>query len=326
MKFVSTCNWFLSKKAILTGALLLSYLSFGQSPRPISLGLLNRFEQSLTQDLNSRIHGVQTIQIEAITASSGTNSKEENFVLVANAIKASCSKSVHTYSLAQSDGLNQKTLLLRAEILPSKGNDIVTFVLVKNRAGLVLFSEMYSLKGKNEERPLPILTLSSTASIHPNLEYTGLINQGLDTIRQNFSGTVFGFSLTGSQYARGRRDLTFGYQVGLMYTVPMNLNSNTPASILLSLMTGVSSELLLKEFRLFNVKSNLSWNSSILTDLTQLNLGRYNLSSGLNLYVSRNFSLRSGIELCNRSLIPWAESPLGLSNFDRFYIGIGLGF
>ena len=325
MKYGSIFKSHTGRFAAFTGAFLISFLSFGQSPRPISLGLVNRFEQSLIQDLNSRIHGIQTIQIEAITASPGTNSKGENFILVANAIKASCSKSVHTYSLGQADGLNHKSLLLRAEILPSKGNDIVTFVLVKDRDGLVVFSEMYSLKAKNQERPLPILALSATASIQPNLEYSGLINQGLDTIRQNFSGTVFGFSLTGSQYALGRRDLTFGYQVGLMYTVPMTLNATIPSSTLLSLMTGVSSELLLKEFRLFNVNSNLSWNSSVLTDLTQLNLGRFNLSSGLNLYVSRNFSLRSGIQLCNRSLIPWAESPLGLSNFDRFYIGIGLG-
>lgn len=325
MKFVSTYNWFPSKKAILTGALLTSFLSFGQSLRPVSLNLISRFEQSLIRDLNTRISGIQTIQIESITATPGTNSRGENFILVANAIKASCSKSVHSFSQGPSEGVNSNWLYLTAEILPSKGNDLVTFITIKNTAGLVLFSELYSLKGKDQERTLPILLLSSTGSIQPLLEYTSLTNQGLDTLKQSFSGTILGFSLNGSQYALGRRDLTFGYTIGLMYTVPTSGNISVPMPDLFNLMTGVSTELLLKEFRMFNVNANLSWNSSILTDLTQLNLGRYNLSSGIGLYLSRNFSIRSGVELCHRSLLPWTPNPLGLSNFDRFYIGIGLG-
>ena len=326
MKFGSTFNRLREKLTAVVCVLLLSLYGFGQSPRPVSLSLVSRFEQSLVKDLNSRIQGVQTIQIESITANPGVNSRSEDFLMVANAIKAACSKSVHTYVLGQSEGLTSKTLLLKAEILASKGNDIVAFILVKDKTGLVLYSEIYSLKGKNEEKTLPTLFFATNASIQPKLENTTLTNQGLDTLRQNFSATVIGFSLTGSQYGLGRRDLTFGYTIGLMYTVPTILNSTLDPPFLLNIMTGVSTELLLKEFALFNVNSNLSWNASALTDLTQLNLGRYNLSSGLGLYISRNFSLRTGIELCNRSAIPWQATTLGLSNFDRLYIGIGLGF
>lgn len=326
MKFVSTFEVFRDKLTPFAFAFVVSFVSYGQSPRPIALSLVSQYEKSLIEDLNSRIPGVQTIQIEAITANPGLNSRGENFVLVANAIKAACSKSVHTYSIGQTEGASPNSLLLKAEILPSKGNDIVTFIIIRDKTGLVLFSEIYSLKGKNEEKPLPTLFFATNVSIQPSLENITLANQGFDTLRQNFSATLLAFSLTGSQYALGRRDLTFGYTIGLMYTVPTPSTSSTTPTFLMNLLTGVSTELLLKEFNLFNVNSYVSWNASVLTDLSQLNLGRYNISSGMGLYVSRNFSLRSGLDLCNRSVIPWQTTPLGLSNFDRLYIGIGLGF
>jgi hypothetical protein len=310
---------------LIVAAQFIGTLCYGQSQRPLALGMISQFEQSLTKDLNSRINGTQTIQIEAITANPGTSSNSANFLLIANAIKSSCSKSVHTYSQIQMDRNNAVDLILKADILPSRGNDFVAFVLIKNKEGLVVFSELYSIKDKIQTKPLPNLVLTSNLSIQPNLEFTYLTNQGTDTIRQKFSGSIYGFAFTGSQYARSRRDLTFGYFVALLYTLPANSNTNTLAPII-NLLTGINSELLIKEFRLFNLNSNISWNSSISTDLTQLNYGRYNLSSGLGIYVTRNFSLRPGVELCNRSLLPWAPKALGLSTFDRFYIGFGLGF
>jgi hypothetical protein len=182
------------------------------------------------------------------------------------------------------------------------------------------------LKGKNTPKPLPNLLLTLNSSIQPNLQLSYLTNQGLDTNNVNFYGTVVGVNLTGSQYVTGRQDLTFGYAVGLMMTIPTFGDSQDPLPIIVSLSAGVSSELLIKEFQLFNLDSKLAWKSAILTDLSQHNFGRYNVSSDLGLYITKNFSVRSGIELCHRSLIPWAPSSIGLSNFDRLYIGLGLGF
>ena len=325
MKLESTFSPNTVKLALIVAAQLIGTLCYGQSQRPIALGMISQFEQSLTEDLNSQISGTQTIHIEAITANPGTTSNSANFVLIANAIKSSCSKSVHTYSQIKQERDNAMDLILKAEILPSRGNDFVAFILIKNKEGLVVFSELYSIKGKIRTKPLPSLVLTSNLSFQPNLELTSLTNQGTDTIRQKFSGNIYGLAITGSQYARSRRDLTFGYFVALRYTLPANSNTNSLSPII-NLLTGINSELLIKEFRLFNLNSNISWNSSISTDLTQLNYGRYNLSSGLGIYVTRNFSLRPGVELCNRSLTPWAPKALGLSPFDRFYVGLGLGF
>ena len=98
------------------------------------------------------------------------------------------------------------------------------------------------------------------------------------------------------------------------------------APFILQLNTGITSQMLLKEFRIFGSQGNLSWNSALTTDLTQLNFGRYNFSSGLSLFVTKNFSLTSGLQLCNRRILPFNEEPLGISNFDRLYLGLGLGF
>lgn len=288
--------------------------------------MVSKFEQLLIQDLNTKISGIHVIQIEAITANTVSVVNSDNFFLVANAIKSSCSKSAHNYVQGVTNGAPKSDLLLKAEILVSKGNDLIAFIIIKDTDGLVRFSELYSIKGKNKSSPLPNLLLTSTGSIQPNLEYSSLTNQGMDTVQTNFNGTVLCYQITGSQYALGRRDLTFGYSIALMNTIPINVNVNTQAPTIYNLMTGINSELLIKEFRLFKINSNLSWHTSIMTDMTQLNFGRYNFSSGLGLYISRNFSLRTGIELCNRSLVPWADKPLGLNAFDRFYFGIGLGF
>jgi hypothetical protein len=311
--------------ALLTVATILSFHCLGQNPRPVAVSLVSGFERALINDLNMRIAGVQTIQIEAITVASEGSSKSESFILVANSIKSACSKSVHRY-LARGQDFGPSQLTMRAEILPSKGNDIVTFVYVRDASGTVLFAETYSLKGKNTPKPLPNLLLTLNSSIQPNLQLSYLTNQGLDTNNVNFYGTVVGVNLTGSQYVTGRQDLTFGYAVGLMMTIPTFGDSQDPLPIIVSLSAGVSSELLIKEFQLFNLDSKLAWKSAILTDLSQHNFGRYNVSSDLGLYITKNFSVRSGIELCHRSLIPWAPSSIGLSNFDRLYIGLGLGF
>ena len=68
--------------ALLTVAPILSFHCLGQNPRPVAVSLVSGFERALINDLNTRIAGVQTIQIEAITVASEGSSKSESFILV----------------------------------------------------------------------------------------------------------------------------------------------------------------------------------------------------------------------------------------------------
>ncbi len=325
MRFVSSFEQILKIWGFF-GLLTLGPSIWAQASRLIPLSFINKFEQELLIDLNTKIFGIQTINIEAITVPAGMDSKSENLILVANAIKTACSKSVHFYSLNSNRMANSKELTMRAEILASKGNDIVVFILVSDHESIVIFSEIYSIKDKMASKPLPNLLFTANASVQPKLEFTSLTNQGLDTITENFSGTCFGFSIIGSQYALSRRDLTFGFTLGILYTQPINTNFSPERSGLMNLYTGFSTELLIHEFRIFNTISNISWNSTLNTDLSQLNSGRYNLQSGIAFYISKNFSFRTGLDLCNRNLTPWGSNLLGFSEFDRVYFGLGLGF
>lgn len=312
------------KIAVFLTVIIGSFASFGQNSKPVPLNLVADFERELIEDLNYHIKGIKNIIIQDISGPVKNDAYDPNYIHIVNAIKSACFKSDHSLIISSQGLSTEPDIFLRAEILPSKGSDFVIFINTIDKNSHVIFTDTYSLKKRNQPEPLPHLLLSLSVSYQPKLQYLQLINQGADTLSQNFSGITYGFVLCGSQYARGRRDLTFGYSIGAYYIVPSNLSTITIDPIFAA-MTGVTSELIIKEFNLFKTKSNLSWQSALLTDFTQLNMGRYNYSSGFGLYVSKSFSLRAGIELCNRTVLMQGKTPLGLSKFDRLFIGVGLG-
>lgn len=312
------------KIAVFFTVIIASIASYGQNSKLVPLDLVVDFERELIEDLNFNIKGIKNIIIQDISGPVTNGTYDPNYIHIVNALKSACFKSDHI-SIISSQGLTtQPDIFLRAEILPSKGSDYVIFIIAVDKNSLVVFTNTYSLKKRNLPEPLPNLLLNLNVSYQPKLQYSQLINQGADTLTQNFSGITYGFILCGSQYARGRRDLTFGYTIGAHYIVPIDLITSS-VDPNLKVMTGINSELIIKEFNLFKTKSTLSWQSTLLTDLSQLNVGSYNYSSSFALYVSKNFSLRAGIELCNRHLFMQGKTPLGLSKFDRLFIGVGLG-
>jgi hypothetical protein len=305
--------------------LLIHLNANAQVGRPVAVHYLTTFERLLTSDLNGEIGGSRYIVIESISATSAQRQANDGAVLLANSIRVACGKSVHKIITPEIRS-NSDYLALKAEILPSRGNDLIVFVYVRDEDGSVVFSKMYSLKGKQHERLMPALLFTSTGSIHPSLRLKSLSNQGLDTNIYTFSGSSVGFTVSGFQKVLGKEDIQFGYALETLFIVPIYETGMIQAPFILQLNTGITSQMLLKEFRIFGSQGNLSWNSALTTDLTQLNFGRYNFSSGLSLFMTKNFSLTSGLQLCNRRILPFNEEPLGISNFDRLYLGLGLGF
>jgi hypothetical protein len=299
--------------------------SHGQVVRSIPLHYIASFESQLSEDLNTYVKGIQEIVIGSIAATSSSEKSNEGNLLVASSIRTACGNSVHRVISTAGSGASNY-VELKADIYPGQRNDLVIFIYVRDTESEVIFSKMYSLRGKHQDKPLPTVLLSSSASLHPSLNYKGISNQGLDTISTTFSGTSVSFVLSGFQYANGRRDMQFGYILEALFIVPYIGSNSEAIPTTLQLNTGVSSQLLINEFRLFNSRAKFSWTTSVSTDLTKLNFGRYNFGSGFALYLTKNFSLSTGIQLCNRRILPLGEMPLGVSGFDRLNIGLGLGF